>query len=64
MPIVTIETWPMEKERKKKLAQKITNVFAETGIPAQAVTIVIHDTPKENWATGGEIHSEKFKDMK
>ncbi|MBU1198855.1 MAG: tautomerase family protein [Nanoarchaeota archaeon] len=63
MPIVTIETWPLKNDMKKELIQKITEVFSKTGIPAQAVTIVIHDTPMENWGSGGELHSEKFKDM-
>lgn len=40
MPIVTIETWPMPQERKPELMNKITKVFTEWGIPAQAVTIL------------------------
>jgi len=32
------------------------------GIPAQAVTIVIHEIGLDNWGTGGEQHSVKFKE--
>ncbi len=64
MPIVTIETWPMEKEKKPEVIRKITEVFTGMGIPAQAVTVVIHETPMDNWGSAGEQHSVKFKDLK
>jgi 4-oxalocrotonate tautomerase family enzyme len=64
MPIVNIETWPLEKERKPVIIKKITEVFTEMGIPAQAVTVVIHETELDNWGSAGEQHSVKFKDLK
>jgi len=64
MPIITIETWPMQKERKPELIKKITKVFTEWGIPAQAVTIIIHENQLDNWATAGEQHSITYKDTK
>lgn len=64
MPIVTIETWPLEKKDKPVIIRKITEVFTGMGIPAQAVTVVVHETSLENWGSGGEQHSQKFKDMK
>lgn len=64
MPIVTIETWPIKKETKPELIKKITEVFTDMGIPAQAVTVVIHETQLEDWGSGGEQHSVKFKDLK
>jgi len=64
MPIVTIETWPMEKEKKPEVIAKITKVFTGMGIPAQAVTVVIHETDMENWGSAGEQHSVKFRDLK
>jgi phenylpyruvate tautomerase PptA (4-oxalocrotonate tautomerase family) len=64
MPIITIETWPMKKEDKVVVMKKITDVFVEQGVPAQAVTILIKETPLENWASAGEQHSVKFKDLK
>jgi len=63
-PIVNVETWPLEKERKTVIIKKITEVFTEMGIPAQAVTVVIHETELDNWGSAGEQHSVKFKDLK
>jgi len=63
-PIVNVETWPLEKERKPVIIKKITEVFTEMGIPAQAVTVVIHETELDNWGSAGEQHSVKFKDLK
>jgi len=64
MPIVNIETWPLEKKQKPIMIKKITEVFTEMGIPAQAVTVVIHETEMDNWGSAGEQHSVKFKDLK
>ena len=64
MPIVTIETWPMDKEKKPELVKSITDVFAKIGVPTQFVTVIIHETEMENWATEGEQHSVRFKDLK
>ncbi len=64
MPIVNIETWPMDKKKKPELIKNITEVFTEMGIPAQAVTVIIHETELDNWGSGGEQHSVKFKDLK
>ena len=64
MPIITIETWPMPEERKPELMKKITQIFTDWNIPAQAVTILIHETPLDNWGTSGEQHSNTYKEMK
>jgi 4-oxalocrotonate tautomerase len=64
MPIITIETWPLQQEKKPELMKKITKIFIEMGIPAQAVTILIHETPLDNWGTAGEQHSVTYKEMK
>ncbi len=61
MPIVHIDTWPIDKDKKPIIIQKITDVFTSIGIPAQAVTVLINETEKENWGSGGEQHSLKFK---
>ncbi len=64
MPIINIETWPLKKEDKPILIKKITEVFTEMGIPAQAVSVIIHETDLDNWGSAGEQHSVKFKDLK
>ncbi len=65
MPVVHVNLWKgFSIENKKRVIQGITKVFTELGIPAHAVEVVIHEIPKENWGTGGELASEKFKDIK
>lgn len=64
MPIVNIETWPLDKARKPTIIKKITEVFTEMGIPAEAVTIIIHETELDNWGSAGEQHSVKFRELK
>ncbi|HTY75236.1 MAG TPA: tautomerase family protein [Candidatus Nanoarchaeia archaeon] len=60
MPIVQISVWKgMSAENKKKTVEGITKVFVEMGVPAEAVNIVIYESPKTNWATGGQLHSER-----
>lgn len=59
MPVVTIEMWEGRTvEQKKILVEGITKVMTEKlGISAEAVTIIIKDVPKHNWATGGKLAS-------
>ena len=64
MPIIKIETWPIDKSRKADIIKKITDVFTSEGIPSQAVTVLIHETELDNWGTAGEQHSVKFTDLK
>ena len=48
----------MSEENKKKIVEGITRVLEELGIPKEAVTVIIYEAPKTNWATGGKLHSE------
>ncbi|PIU89069.1 4-oxalocrotonate tautomerase [archaeon CG06_land_8_20_14_3_00_37_11] len=61
MPIVKIETWPLKSDDKPLLIKKITDVFVGMGLPAQAVTVIINEIPKDNWGSAGEQHSKKFQ---
>jgi len=63
MPIVNIDTWPLKPEQKSIIIKEITDVFVKMQIPAQAVTVLIHETALENWGSAGEQHSVKFKDL-
>ena len=63
MPVVQVTVWAgMSKEAKKKVAEGMTKVLKELGIPKEAVTVIFYEVPKANWATGGDLHSEKFAD--
>jgi 4-oxalocrotonate tautomerase len=62
MPIVHVYVWKgFSKEAKKKAIAGITKLFAEMGVPAEAVEVVIHEVSKEDWGVGGEQASEKLK---
>jgi 4-oxalocrotonate tautomerase len=50
----------MSKENKEKLVEGVTRVLEELGIPKEAVTVIIYEVPKTNWATGGQLHSDRF----
>jgi 4-oxalocrotonate tautomerase len=61
LPVVQVSVWAgMSEENKKKVVEGITKLLEELGIPREAVTVIIYEAPKNNWATGGLLHSEKF----
>jgi 4-oxalocrotonate tautomerase len=61
LPVVQISVWSgMSEENKKKIVEGMTGVLMELGIPRDAVTVIIYEVPKGNWATGGQLHSEKY----
>lgn len=67
MPVVHVNVWEgFGKEKAKTVIQNITKVFVDLGIgiPADAVEVIVHETPKSHWGIGGEPASEKFKDLK
>ena len=36
-------------------------IKTDMGVPAKAVTVIIHDVAKENWGTGGEQATKSDK---
>jgi len=62
MPVIDVKIWEgYEAEKKKRIIKGVTKIFEEMGVPAMAVTVTIHEIPKTNWGTGGELASEKYK---
>lgn len=62
MPIVHVFVWKgFSSEAKRKVIAGITKLFAEMGVPAEAVEVIIHEVSKEDWGIGGEPASEKLK---
>ena len=62
MPIVTVK---MAKGRpvpkKRKLVKAITDLVArELDVKPEWVTVLIEEYNRSNWATGGQLHSDKF----
>jgi len=61
LPVVQVSVWAgMSGENKKRVVEGITRVFEELGVPREAVTVIIYEAPKTNWASGGQLHSEKY----
>jgi 4-oxalocrotonate tautomerase len=59
VPVVQVNVWAgMSQENKKKIVEGITQVFEGIGIPAQATTVMIVELPRENWGSGGKLHTE------
>ncbi len=63
MPILRVSLWSgRTKEQKAALAKALTDTMvAVANVPAQSVTIQFEELPKENWATGGQLHTELFR---
>jgi 4-oxalocrotonate tautomerase len=57
MPIVTIEWYEgRTPEQKKELAEKLTDLMVDVGkTQRDHVWIRFSDSPKSEWAMGGEI---------
>ncbi len=61
MPVVTIQMWEGRSvDQKRELVKAITKAMVEIGKTRQeAVQVIMHDIPKQNWGTGGMLASEK-----
>ena len=64
MPILRVETWAgLPKEKKLDLVESLTReAMRVLDCPAEAVTVLIDEIPKENWGAAGELCSERFPD--
>ena len=64
MPMVHVNVWEgFGAEKAKTVIKGITKVFADLGIPDNAVEIIVSEIPKSHWGIGGIPASEKFKDI-
>jgi 4-oxalocrotonate tautomerase len=61
MPIVRVEMWPGRTHAQKaELARAITEAMVTIAHTTPEATIVIfHEVPKEDWAQGGVLASDK-----
>ncbi|MYA60638.1 MAG: 4-oxalocrotonate tautomerase [Chloroflexi bacterium] len=60
MPVVHIHMFEgRTDEQKSAVVKGVTEVLADAaGAPADATTVVIHETKRSNWAEGGVLASE------
>jgi 4-oxalocrotonate tautomerase len=62
MPIVSIRLAAgRDIQLKRRLVAEVTRAVAETlDLPSELVSIQIEEFARENWATGGQLHLDKF----
>ena len=62
MPILRVSLWSgRTREQKAQLARALTDTMVKVAeVPAEAVTVMFEELPKENWASKGTLHSELF----
>ena len=59
MPVVIVHMWAgRNDEAKRRIADGITRVFENEKVPRDAVSVIIYDVPKNNWAEGGKLSSD------
>lgn len=64
MPVVHVNMWKgISQEKIEYLIENITKVFVGMGVPADAVSVLIHEIPKEHWGEGGQTCAVRFKDI-
>ena len=61
MPVINVKMYSgRTQEQKREFAKRITEVTTDVlKIPAEAVTIILDEYDKSNWASGGKLHSEQ-----
>jgi len=62
MPIVTIKIAKGRPiETKRKLVQSVAKAVASSlDVKTELVSVLIDEFERENWSTGGELHSDKY----
>jgi 4-oxalocrotonate tautomerase len=59
MPVVIVNMWSgRDEDAKRRIADGITKVFEKEKIPRDAVSIIMNEIPKSNWAEGGKLCSD------
>lgn len=59
MPVIIVNMWTgRDKEAKKRIAEGITKVFEAEKVPRSAVTVIMNEVQKENWAEAGKLSSD------
>jgi len=64
MPIIRVEMFKgRTREQKRALARELTEAFVRAvGGKPEAVTIVLQDVDKEDWAVAGALMADKYPD--
>jgi 4-oxalocrotonate tautomerase len=62
MPVITVRmARGRPLEAKRRMVEAVTRAVAETlDVKPEWVTVLIEEFDRENWATGGALHIDKF----
>lgn len=62
MPIISIRiATGRSVDIKRKLVQSVTNaVSSALDVKPELVSVLLEEFERENWSTGGELHSDKY----
>jgi len=64
MPVIQVNVWKgISQEKIEYIIENITKVFVNLDIPADAVSVIVHEIPKEHWGEGGKTCDVRFKDI-
>ena len=67
MPYIVVKAYPKDEETKKRVVDKINQIFLEEwGCPQQAITILLEEVTPDDWADKvfrPEIEPKKDKMM-
>ena len=59
MPLIVVNMWPgRDESAKRRIAEGITKVFVDEGVPREVIEVIMNEVPKQNWAMGGKLHSD------
>jgi len=62
MPLVHVVWFPQELDAKRRVAKGMMEVLVkELQCPPQAVDVVFHDTPRENFSHAGVLRVDEQK---
>ncbi|MBS0393992.1 MAG: 2-hydroxymuconate tautomerase family protein [Proteobacteria bacterium] len=64
MPIIRVEMFKgRTREQKRELARELTEAFVRAcGGKPEAVTVVLSDVDKQDWAVAGALMADKYPD--
>lgn len=58
-PVVIVNMWAgRDDSAKRRIADGITKAFEKENVPRDAVTVIMYDVPKNNWAEAGKLCSD------
>jgi 4-oxalocrotonate tautomerase len=62
MPIISIKIAKGRSiETKRKLVKSVTKAVSESlDLSPDLTSVIIEEFERDNWATGGELHSDKY----